>query len=89
MLWVCLVHGSIVVCGFCHGFVVVGPFWSWVCCRGWALFIGLPPLVGFVMGLPSWMGFGCGYAAMGCGFVAMDRFWSWVIGGGVNVNGGL
>ena len=53
------------------------------------MFIGLPPLVGFVMGLPSWMGFGCGYVAMGCGFVAMDRFWSWVIGGGVNVNGGL
>ena len=38
------------------------------------MFIGLPSLVGFVMGLPSWMGFGCGYAAMGCGFVAMDRF---------------
>ena len=46
----------------------------------------LPSLVGFVMGLSSWMCFGCGYAAVGYGFVAMDWFWSWVIGGGVNVN---
>ena len=49
----------------------------------------LPSLVGFVMGLSSWMCFGCGYAAVGYGFVAMDWFWSWVIGGGVNVNEGL